>query len=438
MPSQEDSDIAEATINVAIPVDPALESIEFDAPDAPDAPDASDDLIVLDSQPPVATSSANPIPTASSRRTDRRPSSTPHRSRGQRPRNRIANANANASQTPKTPKSPKSPKTPWNTQKTAQVMEWFHDCRNRGLFNSSKKKDYSPVWKEVMDLCQEAWGGNRYKWTEKIISTKYDTERKRFQIWKTLMEYSGVELDRVKNLPVFTKATFDQFLARYQTPSRSLTWLEDTPLGDVDVYEGVFFREKPAGNYIREAGGASDASASASAFAALSDLDEDSGRDNQVLLDVDSESSDDADYDDDDDDDDIVTRPPAPWKLTARQRRRQATDPDQTPARESSSAVDIPREDVRQRKKANNKGQDLDAFGTSMEAAAVSISRAPGARDIATATADLRRLLPAVGITGRERLNCFNSLRSDPLLAAQWVELEESDKKEYIEIWKGG
>ena len=75
MDSNEDSDEAEDTINVA-PIDltsseslpprpPALEAV--DSSDG--APESSDDLVVLDSQSPVTTSSANPTRTAKRKRT---------------------------------------------------------------------------------------------------------------------------------------------------------------------------------------------------------------------------------------------------------------------------------------------------------------------------------------------------------------------------------
>ena len=99
-------------------------------------------------------------------------------------------------------------------------MLWFLDCKNRGLFNSAKRKDYGPVWKEVEALCRETWP--RYKWTEKKVKTKYDTERRRYQLWKALIEYSGVSLDPTTGLPLMSDATWEQFLRRNDTPSRNV------------------------------------------------------------------------------------------------------------------------------------------------------------------------------------------------------------------------
>ena len=155
MPSQEDSDMAQDTINVAVDLtnsdssqlsnlwratetrlrdapDASDASFSPDAPDAPDSP-GSDDVVVLDSQPPAASRSANPIPTGSRRRGGRRPSSTPHQSRSQGQSNKR-----------------------WTNERNDQVMIWFQDCQALGLLNSSKKKDYGPAWEYVLENCQAA------------------------------------------------------------------------------------------------------------------------------------------------------------------------------------------------------------------------------------------------------------------------------------------
>ena len=98
---------------------------------------------------------------------------------------------------------------------------------------------YRTVWKEVMDLCKEAWP--QFEWSERLLVTNYDTERRPFQMWKMLMEYSGVTFNRVTNLPSLSEATWEQFLRRNSTPSKFLTWLRTILLGDVDVYKADFF-----------------------------------------------------------------------------------------------------------------------------------------------------------------------------------------------------
>lgn len=38
---------------------------------------------------------------------------------------------------------------------TDQIMLWFRACKSDGLFNSTKRKDYGPVWDRVLSLCKE-------------------------------------------------------------------------------------------------------------------------------------------------------------------------------------------------------------------------------------------------------------------------------------------
>ncbi|KAK3346432.1 hypothetical protein B0T25DRAFT_278647 [Lasiosphaeria hispida] len=90
---------------------------------------------------------------------------------------------------------------------TAAIMEWFEDCRAKGMFNSTKKKDYMPVWAEVMDRCKDKWP--TVPWTSQSISSKHDTERGRFRLWKTFLEYSGVSYDEETNLPAAAETAVD-------------------------------------------------------------------------------------------------------------------------------------------------------------------------------------------------------------------------------------
>ncbi|KAK3372808.1 hypothetical protein B0T24DRAFT_593074 [Lasiosphaeria ovina] len=40
----------------------------------------------------------------------------------------------------------------FTTEMTARIMEWFQACKNRCMFNSTKKADYTTVWDEVWKL----------------------------------------------------------------------------------------------------------------------------------------------------------------------------------------------------------------------------------------------------------------------------------------------
>ena len=90
-------------------------------------------------------------------------------------------------------------------------------------------------------------------WTAKQIKTKYDTERKRFQQWKLLVNgYSGGGF-LPDGRPDISDDTWERFLRQNNTPSRKLNWLMTTPLGDVDVYRSVFSQELAVGTYVAEA-----------------------------------------------------------------------------------------------------------------------------------------------------------------------------------------
>ena len=135
---------------------------------------------------------------------------------------------------------------------TDQLMVWFTDCKNRGLFNSpNKRKDFGPVWIDVVERSREVWP--RYGWSDRVISTKYDTERRRFQAWKTLVDgYPDVTLDPETGLPIIPAATWEQFVQRNKAPGKSMNWLKTTPLGDVGVYRNLFRQQRASGNHVAE------------------------------------------------------------------------------------------------------------------------------------------------------------------------------------------
>ncbi|KAL2152195.1 hypothetical protein VTH82DRAFT_5379 [Thermothelomyces myriococcoides] len=170
-------------------------------------------------------------------------------------------------------------KVTFDREMTAQIMLWFDDCRERGLFISAKK-DYRPIWQEVLERCQELWP--QYSWKPEIISAKYDTERRRYRQWKALVDgYPSVTYDYSTGLPQMPEATWTRFVKRNNMNSRSVAWLRTIPLGDVDVYRSVF--ERATGRYIAEAGEIADAQ--------LESTDsEDSDWDNPDIFDNDSES----------------------------------------------------------------------------------------------------------------------------------------------------
>ncbi|KAK4232793.1 hypothetical protein C8A03DRAFT_19989, partial [Achaetomium macrosporum] len=313
----------------------------------------------------------------------------------------------------------------FSREMTDQVMLWFNDCRERGLFDSSKKKDYGPVWQEVMERCREAWP--QFPWSTKVIAVKYETEKKRFQLWKMLVDgYSGVTFDHETGLPQVSDATWKQFVKRNNTTSRRVIWLRTVPLGDVDIYRSVFFRERASGTYIAEAG-----DAESNDMGGAGDAGDDSGRDNPDLL------------DDESDDDDVTVITPVPQKrLTAAQKRRLENDPDHTPTdRESSASINIPpssaKKRVRERDSQILANSIRDAVTILATAPQVNVQGLAGGDDVGKAIDDIQRLF-AKEVSDEELLNCIDRLQSNPMLALTWNRLSLPLKKLYIRRWVGG
>ena len=197
-------------------------------------------------------------------------------------------------------------------------------------------------------------------WTAKQIKTKYDTERKRFQQWKLLIDGYPRGGFLPDGRPDVSDDTWERFLRQNNTPSRKLNWLMTTPLGDVDVYRSVFSRELAVGTYIAEAQDINDAQFGS---------DEDSGPENNS-----------------DEDDDVVV--PAPRRrLTARQVQRQQTDPDITPLQGSPSAVVIPQEHSTRGTSKKRKGIVIGESLRAIAKALVEIN--PSEDNLAVAVTDL-------------------------------------------------
>ncbi|KAK3346071.1 hypothetical protein B0T25DRAFT_460335 [Lasiosphaeria hispida] len=323
---------------------------------------------------------------------------------------------------------------------TAKLMVWFNECKAQGLFSSSKRKDYGTAWETVFLKCVEAWP--RYPWNKEAIANKYNSERKRFVAWKTLLAYSGVSYDWAAHLPVASEATWQQFFARYNTSSRSILWLRNQPLGDERVYESVFWREMATGEHIFEAGDATQRVLVEFSQRDTQDLSDgpgssDSGRDNSLMLD--SESS----------EDEVIhseasqaisqrssAAPASARRLTPAQQRRRETDPDITPASGSQPAVTVPPSNQRRSRDSTTESEAV-VMGRSMREAAAIIAGLPGARDLALAVEDLQAEF--VGkISGEEMLFCCEYLRKEPMMAAMWLKLSPEIKRLYVERWKIG
>ncbi|KAL2142020.1 hypothetical protein VTI28DRAFT_1710 [Corynascus sepedonium] len=376
MADNTDIELFERTIVVSVPGSTEVEPLDLS--ELPPSPDDVDNLtddepppfptvdLVEDSSTPAALSpidscsngnslqSSRPIPTRQPQTADQA----------------IANKKRKTS-----PAIPLFRRVVFNREMTAQIMLWFDDCRKRGLFNSTKKKDYGPIWQEVLENCRERWP--RYPWKTQIISSKYDTERRRYQQWKMLVDgYSGVTFDYTTGLPCVSESTWEQFVKRNNTNSKSVLWLRDIPLGDVEVYRSVFWRERASGSYIAEVDDVVDTQ---STDVVDVDLD-DSVCDNVDILDTEFE---------DNSSNNIATETPVPKRrrLTSAQQHRLRTDPDHTPSRDSISTVDIPVYQTSYRRPERD--STIIANSLKETVGALAAPRLAGANDLATTVEDI-------------------------------------------------
>ncbi|KAK3899443.1 hypothetical protein C8A05DRAFT_18127 [Staphylotrichum tortipilum] len=310
-------------------------------------------------------------------------------------------------------------KVVFNVQMTAQVMLWFQECKEQGLFNSSKKKDYGPAFETVVERCQQAWP--QFPWSKKTIAAKYDTERRRYQAFKMLMEgFSGVTYNYDTGLPDASETTWESFLSKNNTKHRDFGWLRRIPLGDRDVYEVVFWRERAAGLDIVEAGDVQEGE---------TQDDDASGCDITALLDSDN---DDSDVFGGSTTSSATVSRPVPRRLTAAQRHRLETDPDQTPPRNNDPPIII---NNRSRKRARN----TDPLGETLFEAAVVMAapKLPGADALELAIEDIQRLFAETS-SAEEIANCCEYLQNNPMRAVGWMKLGLAVKAVYIERWKVG
>ncbi|KAK3954743.1 hypothetical protein QBC32DRAFT_335324 [Pseudoneurospora amorphoporcata] len=207
---------------------------------------------------------------------------------------------------PRQRKAP-TPKVPlkrilYTREMTDQMMVWFGECKAAGLFRSGKTKKFGPAWQYVFDLAIERYPNQ--PWTLKAIVQKYDTERKRFVI----------------------------FFARHNTERKNYYWLRTTPLGNRDIYEEVFRKERVAGHHIREAGNGSGG-------------EDGSDRDDDI-----SNSSSDSDREGDDDGGDEGGEVQVEQEKVGSTRKRRETpvqrearltDPDRTPLHDVEDPVSV-------------------------------------------------------------------------------------------------
>jgi hypothetical protein len=312
-------------------------------------------------------------------------------------------------------KGPSLQRVKWKPEMLDKLLEWLHECKVNGMFNSTKAKDYIPVWEYCMARSQEAWP--QYSWSQKQISTKYDTERRRYLAFQTVMKYSGTSYDEATGLVITSDDVWEAFFKRY--PRRKYGWLRDRPLGRRELHEEVFSRETPAGNHIREAGGRSIA----------------------------DETEDIRESDSDDEftgslDDEVFTETSVPSRsqegsrrMSLLQKRRLETDPD------STSVHSIDTDDLRpmkiRSKKPPKKFDSEDSLSESITKLSRSIEtpKVAGANDLSKAVLDFQTRY-AGKISPAEALKCIRRLQADALVAVVWNTLPDEWKDAQVEEWR--
>lgn len=318
----------------------------------------------------------------------------------------------------------------YTTDMTAQIMLWFQECKNQGLFNSSKRKDYHQVWENVHMRCKEAWP--QYPWTTSAIATKYDTERSRYRIWKSLLDYSGVSYNEFTQLPEAAESVWESFLARHNTNKKNNIWLRYIPLGDREVYSSVFWRERATGRHITEA-----EDLSTQPVSQTTDDGENSG-DDDLHSDAGGEGGDNTDSIEG-----VEAERPTPITtkpLTASQQHRLDTNPDSKHRRSSSLASSEPPLVIPQgSQRAKAPSLDPNAFGRSLEIAAATVAnpQTQSAGDIKKAAADLEERYGA-DLNEAELANCLIYLYNNPSAAVMWNAVGSRAQKALVARWKVG
>ncbi len=297
----------------------------------------------------------------------------------------------------------------YNAEMNKAIMNQFLTYTREGLFNSTKSKDYAPVWSQMVPWAKERWP--QYPWTARALSDKYMNEKKRFRVWKSLVDESGVSIDPVTNLPQAPDDKWEAFVRRFTTNTLSVDWVRTTELGDIDVYTEVFWRERATGLGICEVGDELDEPESESnderavgrgrttKRPALFDPDEVSRRTAFPTVRVESSTS---------------TTTSAAASRAGSRRRRDKGDDD------------------------TNLVIGLGLLGQALCASATTVAAAPkplGAEYIEGACSDFRTGF-SEGLTTVQRAIVFEKL-ADPSTALLWTQLDKEVKRFKISQWIG-
>ncbi|KAK3954013.1 hypothetical protein QBC32DRAFT_337417 [Pseudoneurospora amorphoporcata] len=291
---------------------------------------------------------------------------------------------------------------------TDQIMKWFQDAKRADLFASTNARNWGEAWEHVLNLCRQAWPEFGDLWTAKAIKSKYDNEKARYCIWKTVLETSGVAYDWETNLPKASEEIWAKFLNQRNTESKNYNWLRTTPLGDRSVYEDVYWREKAAGHNISEAGEIGGDENPADRRARVSNTS---------------------------DENDSQGQPNTPVRETTVQKRNRETDPNRTPvAVNYEDAVSV-RSRRTPRPSIAAASSIIDKLGESLVSAANLLASLPGAADFQKAAIDINKRF-ADKLTAEEMMTVIDYMERRPMRAVKYNSVIEEVKWLYVQKWK--
>lgn len=280
---------------------------------------------------------------------------------------------------------------------TKRFMEIMAECKAEGLLNPTNSKQWGPVWEKLVSTLSSEYP--HLRWSKKVVSNKYSTEKKRYSRFITFLARSGTSYDEESGLVQGSDEAFEAMMRRYPDSG----WLRSTPLGDRDVYDDVFWRERASGE----------------------DLD-------PISL---SEGPDEEEVSTADEEDPAAT--PAGG---SRHTREDSGDPDL--ALTSSSMASIPPvmeiPILAARRRARERVED--AWMASLERTTSHFSKSQGADEVTIASKDLQARYG--GREGQPGLyspeivvSCLEKFVATPLNAVVWNTMQEDMKDVRMEQW---
>lgn len=231
-------DVEELSADERVP-DEAYGGDPFEgAPDFPVAPVSraprQPDLGVINAQG-VASPTSQPSAVAAGKRK----ASSSRRTAGTK-RRRAARGTSSSS----SPLASRSSAVRFTRPLTKRFMEIMAMCKAEGLLNPTNVKQWGPVWEKLVSTLSSEYP--QLRWSKRVVSNKYSTEKKRYSRFITFLARSGTSYDEESGLVQGSDEAFEAMLRKHPDSG----WLRSTPLGNRDVYGDVFWRERASGEEI--------------------------------------------------------------------------------------------------------------------------------------------------------------------------------------------